>query len=73
MDNLPDACELRKSRIRNALAGRIDDRREDSMNRSLANRIPSRLGAIAKGLAWLPVVLFLLAACNNGQGTGPGY
>jgi hypothetical protein len=43
------------------------------MNRSLANRIPSRLGAIAKGLAWLPVVLFLLAACNNGQGTGPGY
>jgi|GEM_PF-6520202 hypothetical protein len=43
------------------------------MTRSLANHIPWRLGAIAKALAWLPVVLFLLAACGNGQGTGPGY
>ncbi|MEA2673233.1 MAG: hypothetical protein QOI92_425 [Chloroflexota bacterium] len=43
------------------------------MNRTQAIRIPSRLGAIAKPLAWLPVVLFLLAACGNGQGSGPGY
>jgi hypothetical protein len=43
------------------------------MNRSRANRIPSRLGAVAKALAWLPVVLFLVAACGNGQGSGPGY
>jgi hypothetical protein len=43
------------------------------MNRSLVNHIPSGLGAVAKALAWLPIVLLLVAACGNGQGSGPGY